>query len=121
MDNSVRKRFAKLTVVLMLALAILIVGLSTPFIDFPTLSAAPVLGKLGTFSEKELKMYDGYSPKRPVFIAIDGYVYNVGRDRKLYSPGGANHIFTGKNLKASVYIGGEITKDRYPLVGVLVD
>ncbi|KAK2466399.1 hypothetical protein APHAL10511_002041 [Amanita phalloides] len=46
------------------------------------------------FSERLLSEYDGKTPGKPIYIAIDGDVYDV-TGGKAYQPGGPYHFFAG--------------------------
>ncbi|KAF8900025.1 cytochrome b5-like heme/steroid binding domain-containing protein [Mucidula mucida] len=46
------------------------------------------------FSERLLAEFDGSRPGRPIYLAIDGDVYDVSKG-KSYQPGGSYHILTG--------------------------
>jgi membrane-associated progesterone receptor component len=45
----------------------------------------------------ELSTFDGSDPGRPLLIAIRGFVYDVGRGRDFYGPGGPYGMFAGKD------------------------
>jgi membrane-associated progesterone receptor component len=45
----------------------------------------------------ELSAYDGTDPEKPLLIAIKGQVYDVGRGRDFYGPGGPYGMFAGKD------------------------
>ncbi|KAI0721975.1 cytochrome b5 [Cerioporus squamosus] len=49
------------------------------------------------FSEGLLAKYDGSDPEKPVYIAIDGDVYDVSSNRRTYGPGGSYHMMAGKD------------------------
>ncbi|KAM5532720.1 hypothetical protein V8D89_013612 [Ganoderma adspersum] len=49
------------------------------------------------FSESLLAQYDGTDAEKPVFIAIDGDVYDVSSNRATYGPGGSYHMMAGKD------------------------
>ncbi|QRW15987.1 cytochrome b5 [Rhizoctonia solani] len=49
------------------------------------------------FSEAQLAKFDGSDPLKPVYIAIDGDVYDVSEGRRIYGPGGSYHSFAGKD------------------------
>ncbi|CAE6500988.1 unnamed protein product [Rhizoctonia solani] len=49
------------------------------------------------FSEAQLAKFDGSDPLRPVYIAIDGDVYDVSEGRRIYGPGGSYHTFAGRD------------------------
>jgi predicted heme/steroid binding protein len=40
----------------------------------------------------ELARYDGSSEKRPVYVAIDGEVYDVSANRRIYGKGGSYNM-----------------------------
>ncbi|KAF9076831.1 cytochrome b5-like heme/steroid binding domain-containing protein [Rhodocollybia butyracea] len=46
------------------------------------------------FSERTLATYDGSLSGKPIYLAIDGDVYDVTKG-KAYQPGGSYHYFTG--------------------------
>ena len=45
----------------------------------------------------ELADYDGSDPAKPLLLAIRGQVYDVGRGRDFYGPGGPYGMFAGKD------------------------
>ena len=45
----------------------------------------------------ELSEYDGSDPGKPLLLAIRGQVYDVGRGRDFYGPGGPYGMFAGKD------------------------
>ncbi|EIW62150.1 cytochrome b5 [Trametes versicolor FP-101664 SS1] len=49
------------------------------------------------FSEKFLAQFDGTDADRPVYIAIDGDVYDVSSNRATYGPGGSYHMMAGRD------------------------
>jgi len=49
------------------------------------------------FSEQTLAQFDGSDPNKPLYIAIDGDVYDVSANRHTYGPGGSYHIFAGRD------------------------
>ena len=100
----------KILIVLTLALTIMIVGFSAPL-------AAPIEPqKINAFSEEELAVYDGTDSNLPVFIAVDGYVYNVTGDREIYAPGGMYHHLTGSNQHTELDMPGiENVNGKHPV------
>ncbi|KAL3424139.1 cytochrome b5-like Heme/Steroid binding domain-containing protein [Phlyctema vagabunda] len=46
-------------------------------------------------TDAELKKYDGSNPDLPVYLAINGTIYDVTAGRRHYGPGGAYHFFAG--------------------------
>ncbi|KAK7471114.1 hypothetical protein VKT23_002529 [Stygiomarasmius scandens] len=51
-------------------------------------------GNQRLFSERLLAEFDGSKPGRPIYLAIDGDVYDVTKG-KAYQPGGSYHLLTG--------------------------
>jgi len=49
------------------------------------------------FNDRTLAEYDGSDPTKPLYIAIDGDVYDVSSNRLTYGPGGSYHIFAGRD------------------------
>ncbi len=73
-----------------------------------------------TITAEELKKYDGTDPKLPIYIALDGLIYDVTAGSKFYTPGGPYHYLAGKDSSAELHlIGGDIIKRKYPVVGKL--
>ncbi|EPQ59511.1 cytochrome b5 [Gloeophyllum trabeum ATCC 11539] len=49
------------------------------------------------FSERLLAQFDGTDPEKPVYLAIDGDVYDVSDNRRTYGPGGPYHFMAGRD------------------------
>ncbi|TFK56035.1 cytochrome b5 [Heliocybe sulcata] len=49
------------------------------------------------FSEGLLTQFDGTDSEKPVYLAIDGDVYDVSENRRTYGPGGPYHFMAGKD------------------------
>ncbi|KAI5124763.1 hypothetical protein M0805_005397 [Coniferiporia weirii] len=47
------------------------------------------------FSEDGLLKFDGSDPDKPIYLAIDGDVYDVSEGRRTYGPGGSYHFMAG--------------------------
>lgn len=74
---------------------------------------------LPTYSESSLKQFDGTNDKLPIYVALDGYVYDVTAGRKFYEVGGTYHRIAGKDASSELHIfGGDIIKSKYPIIGV---
>ncbi|KAI8823745.1 cytochrome b5-like heme/steroid binding domain-containing protein [Fimicolochytrium jonesii] len=58
-----------------------------------------------TLTESELSTYDGSDPSKPIYIGINGKVYDVSASPQYYGPGGGYHFFAGKDA-ARAYITG---------------
>lgn len=68
----------------------------------------------------ELKGYDGTVENRPIYLAYEGYVYNVTEGKEFYKPGGVYHSLAGRDATKELdFAGGSIIKKKYPIVGRL--
>lgn len=63
------------------------------------------------FTVDELAFYNGEENSPGVYIAILGKVYDVGRGRKHYGPGGTYHVFAGRD-SSRAFITGEFSEDK---------
>jgi hypothetical protein len=52
----------------------------------------PLGRKMMSFTPEELARYDGSSEKRPVYVAVDGEVYDVSANRRVYGKGGSYNM-----------------------------
>lgn len=49
------------------------------------------------YTLSELAAFDGSDPSKPLLLGIRGQVYDVGRGRDFYGPGGPYGMFAGKD------------------------
>lgn len=61
----------------------------------------------------ELTVYDGTDPTKPIYLAINGTIYDVSANRRTYGPGGSYHYFAGCDA-ARAYVTGCFAEDRTP-------
>jgi predicted heme/steroid binding protein len=79
-----------------------------------------VTGEGKIFTTKELGKYDGSNPSLPIYLALDGNVYDVTSGKKFYKTGGAYHSLAGRDSSAMLHlVGGDIIKKKYKIVGKL--
>ncbi|GAA5804485.1 cytochrome b5-like heme/steroid binding domain-containing protein [Helicostylum pulchrum] len=57
------------------------------------------------FTDAELSQYDGTDRTKPIYLAIDGDVYDVSQGAGWYGKGGSYHHFAGRDA-ARAYITG---------------
>ncbi len=79
-------------------------------------------GNYPQFHEADLAPFNGTNPDKPIYIGLDGYVYDVSAGGKqFYVTGASYHYLAGRDSSKELdLIGGEIIKRKYPIVGVLV-
>lgn len=74
---------------------------------------------LPQYFAKTLMQYDGTNPKLPIYLALDGYVYDVTPGREYYAVGGVYHSLAGKDSSKDLHtFGGSVIKEKYKIVGV---
>lgn len=56
----------------------------------------PAAGDL-KLTEEELKAYDGTDPDKPIYLGINGTIFDVSASPAFYGPGGHYHHFVGKD------------------------
>jgi predicted heme/steroid binding protein len=61
----------------------------------------------------ELLAYDGTDPTKPIYLAINGSIYDVSANARTYGPGGSYHYFAGCDA-ARAYVTGCFAEDRTP-------
>ncbi|KAF7191539.1 Membrane steroid-binding protein 2 [Pseudocercospora fuligena] len=63
--------------------------------------AQEVTGKL-SLTEEELKAYDGTDSEKPIYLGINGTIFDVSASPAFYGPGGHYNHFVGKD--ATLYL-----------------
>lgn len=72
-----------------------------------------------TYTASSLATFDGTDETKPIYIAIDGNVYDVTEGKKFYAPGGVYHFLAGTDGTTLLKVmGGDIIKKKYPVVGI---
>lgn len=70
----------------------------------------------------QLSEFNGTDPEKPIYIAMDGLIYDVSVGKKYYQPDGAYHYIAGKDATTELHIaGGDIIKRKYPVIGKLIE
>ncbi|KAL4075672.1 cytochrome b5-like heme/steroid binding domain-containing protein [Scleroderma yunnanense] len=70
------------------------------------------------FSESYLATFDGRDETRPVYLAIDGDVFDVSSNRRTYGPGGPYHHMAGIDAARSFATGCFATHRTHDLRGL---
>ena len=87
-----------------------------------TTSPLPPIGSssIPYITSNELAKHDGSDAHLPIYIALDGFVYDVTSGKSYYIPGGVYHYLAGKDSSLQLnFIGGDIIKEKYPIVGII--
>jgi predicted heme/steroid binding protein len=63
-----------------------------------------------SLTEEELAKYNGVQPDLPIYIALNGSIYDVSAGQKTYGPGGSYHFFAGRDA-ARAFITGCFQED----------
>ncbi|KII95988.1 hypothetical protein PLICRDRAFT_34941 [Plicaturopsis crispa FD-325 SS-3] len=70
------------------------------------------------FTESLLAQYDGSAEAKPLYLAIDGDVYDVSSNRATYGPGGSYHTMAGVDAARSFATGCFATHRTHDLRGL---
>ncbi|KAF1923210.1 uncharacterized protein M421DRAFT_426021 [Didymella exigua CBS 183.55] len=61
----------------------------------------------------ELTSYDGSDPTKPIYLALNGTIYDVSASPQTYGPGGSYHFFAGRDA-ARAFLTGCFVEDAIP-------
>mgnify|MGYP001570474240 CR=1 FL=1 len=76
---------------------------------------------LPKYAAAALARYNGENGNLPIYIALDGYVYDVTAGKSFYVPGGTYHSIAGKDASRELHMfGGDVIKQKYPIVCMFV-
>lgn len=73
------------------------------------------------FSPEALARYNGENPSLPIYLGLDGKVYDVTSGKQYYMPGASYHYLAGRDASIdlhAVLVAG-LVKMKYPVVGTL--
>ncbi|KAG6013272.1 hypothetical protein E4U43_007381 [Claviceps pusilla] len=62
-------------------------------------------------TEQQLLAHDGRDPSKPLYLAINGTIYDVSNGRRMYGPGGSYHFFAGRDA-ARGFVTGCFAEDQ---------
>ncbi|KAL1598600.1 hypothetical protein SLS60_007740 [Paraconiothyrium brasiliense] len=66
-----------------------------------------------SLTDEELKAYDGTDPSKPIYLALNGTIYDVSISPATYGPGGSYHFFAGRDA-ARAFLTGCFDTDSVP-------
>ncbi|KAF2466423.1 uncharacterized protein BDR25DRAFT_336568 [Lindgomyces ingoldianus] len=64
-------------------------------------------------TDDQLLAYDGTDPKKPIYLALNGTIYDVSASPQTYGPGGSYHFFAGRDA-ARAFLTGCFQEDLTP-------
>ncbi|KAK7898039.1 hypothetical protein LTR67_004671 [Exophiala xenobiotica] len=59
----------------------------------------------------QLALYNGTDPKKPIYLAINGSIFDVTEGRRTYGPGGSYEVFAGRDATRA-FVTGCFLEDR---------
>ena len=70
----------------------------------------------------DLAAFDGTDANKPIYIGMNGLVYDVSAGRKFYETGASYHYLAGKDSSTDLnMIGGDIIARKYPVIARFVN
>ena len=64
-------------------------------------------------TDKELLAYDGTDPDKPIYVALNGTIYDVSAGRHMYGPDGSYSFFAGRDATRA-FVTGCFDEDLTP-------
>lgn len=61
----------------------------------------------------QLSLYNGTDPSLPIYLAVNGSVFDVSANRPTYGPGGSYHFFSGRDATRA-FVTGCFQEDLTP-------
>ncbi|KAF2720669.1 putative heme/steroid binding domain protein [Polychaeton citri CBS 116435] len=83
-----------------------------PWFVRPNVILARMKGPI-LLTDTQLLAYDGNDVSKPVYLALNGTIYDVSAGRRVYGPGGSYNVFAGKDA-ARGFITGCFAEDSTP-------
>lgn len=74
-----------------------------------------------TLDAGSLSEFSGTDPDKPIYLALDGFVYDVTAGKEFYQTGGQYHFLAGRDASAELHIAGAgIIRRKYPIVATYI-
>ncbi|KAJ9664074.1 hypothetical protein H2201_005314 [Coniosporium apollinis] len=64
-------------------------------------------------TDAQLSVYSGTDPIKPIYVGLNGSIYDVSAGRHFYGPGGSYHFFAGRDA-ARAFVTGCFEEDLTP-------
>ncbi len=106
-------------IIIIILVVILIINVI--YILIPIKTDIPEIYKnLPQISQAEMAKHDG-SNDSPIYIALNGLVYDVTAGKEFYASGGPYQYLAGRDSSKELnLIGGNIIKQKYPVIGIFL-
>ena len=73
---------------------------------------------LKTYRSADIAEFNGTDDSKPIYIALNGLVYDVSTGREFYKSDGPYHYLAGRDSSKELnLVGGGIIKRKYPVIG----
>ena len=116
------KKATYLLLTLLIALIITILYFAINYSRNSTITTVSQPNNLPTFSVDSLKEFNGDDDSKPIYIGLNGKVYDVSAGREFYRSDGPYHYLAGKDSSVELNLfGPEIITNKYKPVANLVD
>ncbi len=102
--------------------AIVIILVFFFFIRHPAYSVhVRIKPPLKIYTRQQLAAYNGDDPSKPIYIGLDGYVFDVSKSPGIYGLGGEYHKLAGTDTTSPLMemFGAATVMRKYYAVGVL--
>jgi predicted heme/steroid binding protein len=84
--------------------------------------AVSAFDNLPIYKAVDIAYFDGSDDNKPIYIAMNGLVYDVSAGREFYKSDGPYHYLAGKDSSTELnLVGGGIIKRKYPVIGRFID
>lgn len=93
-------------------------NVNTEDTDMAVEETTSVTESLPVYDTESLSVFNGEDTNLPIYIALEGKVYDVTEGKKHYEPGGHYNFLAGTDgTKPLKLFGGDTIKKKYPIVG----
>lgn len=114
---------SNLKIKILILILVLVTAFVSTFVYFKTQSRGVqnVGDNLQTFTSEQLSKYNGTDSTLPIYIGLNGYVYDVSTGVDFYPKGKSYNYLTGRDSSTELnYIGGKIIEKKYPIIGKII-
>ena len=113
----------KILVVIVFTIFIQIIWIGVNYYNNSNRNSTTYISDLGlpNFKEVDLEQFDGNDDNKPVYIGLNGKVYDVSAGREFYKTDGPYHYLAGRDSSVELNLfGPTIITNKYKAIGNLV-